>query len=151
MDVNDYHVHAFLGFVMNGSLQALPDGTGMKNPGPDESGVVNTATCFYYLHTHDAAGVIHIESPSKASRSTTIYSLGTYLDIWGHTIGPDARIYTSGSKYQGQGSQSVSRSMYRQYTGDPRAIPLYGHEVIWVEYGPNFPSASQLPSVHFSY
>jgi hypothetical protein len=145
-----YHVHVFLGFVNNGQLVALPDGTGMKNPGADSGGVVSTATCFYYLHTHDASGVIHLESPSTASRTTSLFTLGTYLDIWGHSLG-SARVYTSGQHYEGQGSQTVANTAYTQYTGDPRGIALYAHEVIWVENGPNYVAPSALPSVTFTY
>lgn len=150
MDEAHYHIHVFLGFVNNGALVALPDGTGMKNPGADSGGVVNTASCFYYLHTHDASGSIHVEDPSTASRSTALHKLGQYLDIWGHSLS-GARIYTSGARYQGQGDQTISNSTYSQYSGDPRSIPLYAHEVIWVEYGPNYVPASSLPAVHFSY
>ncbi|HET7814779.1 MAG TPA: hypothetical protein VFL13_10445 [Candidatus Baltobacteraceae bacterium] len=151
MDNAHYHIHAFLGFVVNGTLTALPDGTGMENPGADSSaGVVSTATCFYYLHTHDAAGVIHIEDPSTAARTTALHTLGQYLDIWGHSLS-GMTIYTSGARYQGQGDQSVSNTTYSLYTGDPRSIPLYAHEVIWAISGSPSYSAAQLPSVHFSY
>ena len=148
MDEAHYHVHAFLGIVRNRVMQALPDGTGMRNPGADSAGVVNTATCFYYLHTHDAAGVIHIEDPSTAARTASLHTLGQYLDIWGQSLA-GARIYTSGAVYQGQGQQTVANSTYTQCTGDPHAIPLFAHEVIWAEFGPAYPQS--LPSVHFSY
>lgn len=150
MDESHYHVHVFLGFVVNGVLTALPDGTGMKNPGADSGGVVSTATCFYYLHTHDASGVIHIEDPSTASRTTSLHTLGQYLDIWGHSLS-GMTVYTSGARYQGEGDQTISNSTYSRYTSDPRTIPLYAHEVIWVISGSPSYTASQLPSVHFSY
>lgn len=150
MDETHYHVHAFIGFIVNGQLRALPDGTGMKDPGADTSGVVSGASCYYYLHTHDATGVVHIESPSTAARTTTLYTLGTYLDIWGQSLS-GSTIYTSGAIYQGEGEQTVSNSTYAQYTGDPRSIPLYAHEVIWVIQGSPAYSASQLPNVHFTY
>lgn len=150
MDNADYHVHVFLGFIVNGVVTALPDGTGMKNPSAPSGGVVSTATCFYYLHTHDAAGIIHVEDPSKASRTTTIHTLGQYLDIWGHSLS-GMTIYTSGARYQGQGDQGVKNTAYSLYTGDPRSIPLYAHEVIWAISGSPSYTASQLPDVHFSY
>ncbi|MFN2449395.1 MAG: hypothetical protein ABR508_06345 [Candidatus Baltobacteraceae bacterium] len=150
MDEAHYHVHVFVGLINNGSEEALPDGTGMNNPGADSGGVVSTASCFYYLHTHDASGVVHIEDPSTASRTTSLHTLGQYLDIWGQPVS-GTRVYTSGARYQGEGDQTVSNTTYVQYTGDPHAIPLYAHEVIWFEWGPNYPAASSLPSVHFSY
>lgn len=159
MDEAHYHVHAFIGFVNNGALAALPDGMGMKNPGADSSGVTSTATCFYYLHTHDATGILHIEDPSRASRSTTLHTFGEFLDIWGQPLsatglGPfsgSIKIYTSGAKYRGQGPQTVSSGTYAPYTGNPRNIPLYGHEVIWIEIGPTFVAPRSLPSIQFTY
>ena len=150
LDQAHYHVHVFLGLVDNGTEIALPDGTGMNNPGADSNGFVGTASCFYYLHTHDASGVIHVEDPSTASTTSTLHTLGQYLDIWGHTFS-GARVYTSGSLYQGTGDQVVSNTTYTQYSGDPHTIPLYGHEVIWIETGTSLPAAGALPSVHFSF
>jgi hypothetical protein len=160
MDEIHYHVHAFVGIVANGVLVALPDGVGMKNPGPDSSaGVTSTATCFYYLHTHDASGIMHIEDPSTASRTVSLHKLGQFLDIWGQPfsgngVGPftgEVKIYTSGAKYRGQGPQTVGPSTYTQYTGSAAAVPLYAHEVIWIEIGPTFVAPQTLPSIQFTY
>lgn len=67
MSESNYHVHAFVGIIVNGKQIALPDGLGMKSPGADSGGVTSTASCFYYLHTHEASGVVHIEDPSNAA------------------------------------------------------------------------------------
>jgi hypothetical protein len=37
--------------------------------------------------------------------------------------------------------------MYTQWLGDPNAIPLYSHEVIFLEVGPTYPTI--LPNVIF--
>lgn len=155
----NYHIHVFVGIVANGKMVALPDGMGMKNPGADSGGVTSTATCFYYLHTHDAAGIVHIEDPSTASRTTALHTFGQFLDIWGQPfsssgLGPfsgSVKIYTSGAQYRGQGPQTVANSTYALYGGDPRAMKLYAHEVIWIEIGPAFVSPQALPSVNFGY
>jgi hypothetical protein len=160
MAESNYHIHVFIGFVDDGQLVALPDGMGMKNPAPESSaGVTNSASCFYYLHTHDAAGILHVEDPSTASRTLALHTFGQFLDIWGQPfsssgVGPfsgPVKIYTSGSKYRGQGGQNVSSSTYAQYGGDAHSIPLYGHEVIWIEIGPTFVAPQNLPSINFTY
>lgn len=155
----NYHVHVFIGILANGKMVALPDGVGMKNPGPDSGGVTSTATCFYYLHTHDAAGIVHIEDPSTASRTTALHTLGQFLDIWGQPfsssgLGPFSgavKIYTSGALYRGEGPQSVANSTFALYSGDPRAMKLYAHQVIWIEIGPTFVNPQSLPAVNFKY
>lgn len=150
MSESNYHIHVFVGIIMNGKHIALPDGTGMKNPGADSGGVVSTASCFYYLHTHDAAGIVHVEDPSTASRTTALHTLGQYFAIWGHSLS-GWTIYTSGQKYAGQGAQTISHSAYTKYTGSPSSLPLYAHEVIWLEGGSPILTPSQLPSVQFTY
>jgi hypothetical protein len=150
MSESHYHVHVFVGIVVNGHELALPDGVGMKNPGADSHGVVSTASCFYYLHTHDAAGIVHVEDPSTASRTTALHTLGQVFSIWGHSLS-GWTIYTSGQKYAGQGSQRISNSTYTKYSGSPSSLPLYAHEVIWLESGSPILGPSQLPSVQFTY
>ena len=159
MAESHYHVHAFVGIVADGSLVSVPDGMGMNKPGNDSGGVTSTASCFYYLHTHDATGIVHIEDPSLDARSVTLHTFGQFLDIWGQPLsanglGPfsgPVKMYTSGPRYRGQGPQTVSSSTYTQYTGDASRIPLYGHEVIWIEIGPAFVAPQSLPSIVFTY
>ena len=62
-----YHIHAHLSIYINGQLSLIPQNTGIA---PDLS-------CYYWLHTHDTTGVIHIEAPAK-----TTPTLGNFLDIW---------------------------------------------------------------------
>lgn len=151
MDEAHYHIHVFVGLIQNGRELALPDGAGMNNPGPDSDGVTSTASCFYYLHTHDAANIVHVEDPSTASRTTALHTLGEFFAIWGQPLSAWTTIYTSGQTYRGQGLQDVSNSTYTAYTGDPASLPLFAHEVIWLERGSPIVPASQLPSVQFHY
>ena len=146
----NYHVHVFIGLIVNGHQLALPDGAGMKNPGPDSGGVTSTASCFYYLHTHDAAGVVHVEDPSTASRKLALHTLGQFFAIWGHSLS-GWTIYTSGQQYRGEGSQLVSNTTYTKYGASASSMPLYAHEVIWLESGSPILGPSQLPSVQFTY
>ncbi len=150
-----YHVHIFLGVYNNGTLMALPIGTGMVNPGTPVSGFLNTAQCFYFTHTHDSSGIVHIESNQNVAVTKSIYTLKTYLDIWGITadanhFGPfqgPVRVFTSGQVYRGNMNNGlVTANNYTYYGSDPSSVPLYSHEVIFVEVGPNYPA---LPNVSF--
>lgn len=150
MAESNYHIHVYIGLIVSGKQVALPDGMGMKNPGPDSGGVTSTASCFYYLHTHDASGVVHVEDPSTASRTTALHTLGQLFAVWGHSLS-GWTIYTSGQMYRGQGTQLVSNSTYSKYGGTPSSLPLYAHEVIWLETGSPILGPSQLPGVQFTY
>jgi hypothetical protein len=88
----------------------------MKNAGADSGGVTSTASCFYYLHAHDASGVVHVEDPPTASRTTALHTLGQVFAICGHSLS-GWTIYTPGQVYRGQGSQTVSSSTYSKYGG----------------------------------
>jgi hypothetical protein len=154
---DNYHVHLFLGVYNNGTLMALANGTGMVNPQPpDRTGFVNFANCFYFLHTHDSSGIVHIEDNQNVPGTQSIFTLKTYLDIWGITadsnhFGPftgPVRVFTSGQVYRGNMNNGVvSASTYTFYGTDPTNIPLYSHEVIFVEVGPTYPAS--LPNVSF--
>ncbi len=63
-----YHIHVHLTIWLNGSQVTVPAQTGIA---PDTS-------CYYWLHTHDTTGVVHIEAPAAA-----LLNLQQFLDIWG--------------------------------------------------------------------
>jgi hypothetical protein len=157
-----YHVHSFLGIIINKRQIALPDGTGMKDPEgditfagfPNWTEYVGPGGCYYYTHTHDASGVIHIESPENISRSKSIYTLGNYFDVWGRPlsttqIGPytgTVRAYVAQVPLK---TPEIQRSAYVLYSADPRTIPLYSHTTTWLEIGPNYVPPSALPVIHY--
>lgn len=155
---DNYHIHAFIGVYNNGTLMALPAGVGMQNPQPPANGFVDVASCFYHLHTHDQSGIVHIEDPNPGNIpiSASMYTLKTLLDIWGITadanhFGPfqgPVRVFTSGaiSRANSNGN-TVAADTLTYFGSDPRSIPMYAHEVIFIEVGPNYPSS--LPNVHF--
>lgn len=156
---NAYHIHFYLGVFVNGTQMALPAGVGMFNPQPpDSTGFVNLATCFYHLHTHDESGIVHIEDPDTQGLPITqsMYTLQTFLDIWGITtdanhFGPfqgPVEVFTSGQVDRSNSNGgTVSASDLTYYGSDPASVPLYSHEVVYVEVGPSYPAS--LPSVHF--
>lgn len=156
---NTYHVHAFVGIIINGRQLAIPDGIGMDGPGADGTyaGIPNWteyATCYYYIHTHDASGVLHVESPQSASLSSSLYTLGNAFDMWGMAlsstqIGPysgTVRAYVAQVPLK---TAQILRSDYTLYGGDPRTVPLYSHTTAWLEIGPAYIAPSSLPVLNY--
>lgn len=151
---NKYHVHFFLGVLVNGKQMAIPDAIGMYLPGAEINGFTNSARCFYEIHTHDATGMIHIESPSTAPLGSPVFTLGNVLDVWGEPLtstqfGPYAgtvRIFYATTNL----GNTHSGATYYQYTGTtPRSIKLYSHEAIWIEVGSTYVPPSRLAHIIF--
>lgn len=121
-----YHVHTHLTIFVNGSPRQIPYGIGIVPPRQVEhtsSGpFVVGGACFYWLHTHAADGIIHIESPSVRT-----YSLGNFFDIWHQPLGPNQVGPAKGKVtafYNGQ-----------VYKGNPRNIPLGSHHQVQLDVG----------------
>jgi len=119
-----FHIHAHLTIFVHGVAQQVPGGIGIAPPlEVDETPVgafVAGATCFMWLHTHSADGIIHTESPVER-----IYTLGNFFDIWGQPlnrrrVGPARGPVTA--FFNG-----------RVFTGNPRAIPLLAHAQIQLD------------------
>ena len=162
-----YHVHTFVGIYFNGKEVALPDGLGFANPQGDGtfSGISNwtqyATMCYYEMHTHDASGLIHVESANApvGFQHGAKYTLGDFLAVWGITISPAnfgplnglVTVYTSGQFARGgPGTHGeIGSNNYSLYVGDPNAIGMYSHEVIWVLVGTGNPTGSSLPNVNF--
>lgn len=155
-----YHVHAFLGIIVNGRQLALPDGIGMVQPGADITyeGIPNwteyASKCYYYTHTHDASGVMHLESPKSMPPTSSLFTLGNFLDVWGIKVsssgvgpyGGTVKTYLAQVPFK---TESVPNTDYVLYSGDPNAIPLYSHTCIWLEVGPNYVDPSKLPTLNW--
>jgi hypothetical protein len=112
-----YHVHAHLSLFVNGEQIAIPLGIGIPNPTQFSSTVVDSGSCFYFLHTHDSSGIIHVEAPAPGT-----FTLGQFFDIWGEPLTP-----TNVAGNMGAVTIVVDGA---QYTGDPRAIELTAHKQI---------------------
>lgn len=119
-----YHVHAHLTILDRGR----------QVPVPQYIGINLLRSCYYWLHTHDAFGVIHIEAPHKVSPT-----LGQFFDIWQQ---PLSRTQVASAPVASRESMRVyiNTSLYR---GDPRAIRLTPHESITIEVGPPFPASKR--------
>jgi hypothetical protein len=121
-----FHIHAHLVVVVNGKYRVIPYGVGIGPPLRGENtkagAFVTQGSCFSWIHTHAADGIIHLEGPAERT-----YTLGEFFDIWGqplsaNEVGPAHGAVTA-----------IVNGMV--YTGDPRQIPLLKHAQIQLEVG----------------
>jgi len=84
-EVTTLHVHPWLQIVINtggnNASVAIPAAVGILDPQFQTSGGVQVATggsCFEPMHTHDASGIVHVES----AHITDQYTLGDFFNIW---------------------------------------------------------------------
>jgi hypothetical protein len=115
-----YHVHEHLVIYVNGNQVAVPASIGIESTG------------LAAMHTHDASGIIHVESPTK-----TTYSLGQFFDDWGVRFTKTC----IGGYCDGGANRLRVYLDGKLYAGDPTLLPLTQHEEIAVTYG----TAAQLP------
>jgi uncharacterized C2H2 Zn-finger protein len=126
-----FHIHAHLDIYANGQPILVPAQIGII---PDK--------CFYWLHTHDETGVIHIESP--VARFLT---LGQFFDIWNKKFNNNQvldNVVNSNSPLSVyiNGTKVVNGKSYRD-------IILTPHEEIAIVYGTQpslIPSSYNFPN-----
>jgi hypothetical protein len=124
-----YHIHAHLAVFDNGRLYALPGGIGIPGSQDEQSQYGPVAVggqCYFWLHTHTADGVIHIESPLRS-----IFTLGDFFDVWRQPLTAD-RI----ASLHGKVSAFVNGKPWHKSV---RAIPLLSHADIQLEIGEPIP------------
>jgi hypothetical protein len=114
------HYHAHLDLIYKGQPATVPAQTGI------------TGNCFYWMHTHQPSGIIHIEAP-KASASRQ-FTLGDFFAVWNQPLtskqvatfklnpGDEVRVWVDG----------------KPYTGNPSRVVLKSHTQVVVEIGPQF-------------
>src|SRR5205807_8212136 len=113
--LNTFHHHVHLSLFVNGTQLALPKGTGMKNPG--HNNFIYHADCFYFLHTHDRTGIIHVEPPTNGT-----YTLKNYFAIWGEPLSINGfagfsgtvAVYINGTLQPGMDPKPVAFSPFEQ-------------------------------------
>jgi hypothetical protein len=130
LDQPQFHHHVQLSLFVNGAQIALPLGTGMKNPGHHP--FIYHADCFYFLHTHDQTGIIHIEPPVQKT-----YTLKNYFAIWGEPLSVNGfagytgavAVYINGTLQPGMDPNTIQLTPFEMITlviGQPPAwIPSY--------------------------
>ena len=63
------HIHMHLSIYVNNERVIIPGGVGIH--------VGQGRTCYYWLHTHNSSGVVHVEAPGPHT-----FLLGDFLAIW---------------------------------------------------------------------
>ena len=124
-----FHIHAHLDIFINGQPHTIPSQIGI------------TGRCFYWLHTHDHSGIIHIES--TAARD---YTLGQFFDIWNKTS-RNNQIF--GDIANGKNTPTVHVNGNKVSAGvNYKDIKLNAHDEIAIVYGKppnNIPSKYNFP------
>jgi hypothetical protein len=108
-----FHIHAHLSLYINGQQLPLPA----------QIGIASDQSCFYWLHTHDTSGVIHMEAPTQRS-----FVLGNFLNEWSTefpSLGYPPQLDQTGWQVYVNG---------KLYNGDFHKIPLQAHTLITMVY-----------------
>jgi hypothetical protein len=120
-----FHIHARLTVYVGGRSRSVPYGVGIADPQatPTPAGrFVTAGSCFAWLHTHAADGIIHIESPVRRT-----FLLGNFFDIWKQPLS---------SRRVGPARGSVVAFVGgKRWRGNPRDIPLRAHAQIQLDVG----------------
>jgi hypothetical protein len=114
----DYHIHTLLSIYRNGTRLAMPDSIGRSG-------------CSYELHTHDASGVIHIETdvPKK-------FMLSQFFSLWRQPFtSTNVAGLTGPFRYF-----LVENGRLTRYLGDPMALELTAYREIVILTGANPPT-----------
>lgn len=113
----DYHIHVHLDIFVHG----------VHIPVPALIGINVTDEFLTVLHTHDASGVVHIESASNKN-----YQLGKFFGVWGVRLNANCI-----GRYCGSGGTSKLRTWVngKPYERNPATITLQRHEEIVLTVG----------------
>ena len=120
-----FHIHTHLTIFVNGQQRQVPAGIGIPNAVAQQAPggpFIGSGTCFYWLHTHAADGIVHIESPVQRT-----YTLGEFFDEWGQPLSS-----SQAGPARGKVTVIVNGQVFK---GDPRAVPLGSRENLQVEVG----------------
>ena len=117
-----FHIHSHLSIFRNGVQLALPENIGVVG---DEA--IPSTTCDYPLHTHDATGIVHVESPNDAT-----FTLGQFFGIWGQ---PLSRANVAGLTNLPVVVYIQDGGNLRKYQGDLASIELRSFRSIVIQLG----------------
>lgn len=123
-----YHIHILVDVYVDGRRVRIPAGVGIPPPRTVEhfpGGVFldnGPSGCLYWLHVHANDGVIHVESPFKAT-----FTLGQFFDVWHQPLGP--------SQVGPERNPVTAFENGKRFIGNPRNIPLLPHAVIQLDVG----------------
>lgn len=132
LPVNHFHVH--VGIFLDDEAISVPAGIGVGRPwGTTSDGFITTGSCFAWIHTHDASGVVHLFT--QVGKSDV---LGQLFSVWGQPLAKDSAL-----GYHGPVAVLVNG---RAFDGDPRSVPLTNFENIVLELGK--PPATPPPALY---
>ncbi len=122
-----FHIHAHLTIFVDGKAKQIPYGIGIGGQlggvqDPGHGVFVETGSCFMWLHTHAADGIIHIEAPKQ-----TTFTLGQFFAVWGQKL----------STSQVGPAKGKVTTFYdgKVWTGNPASIPLTSEVQIQLDVG----------------
>lgn len=121
------HIHQHLDVFVRGRRVAVPAGIG----------IAASAGFISPLHTHDASGVVHVESPDVRT-----FTLGQLFGVWGVRF---TKRCLGGYCAHG-GERLWVFSDGHLFTGDPRVLPLAPQAEIVVAFGTRGELPEPLPS-----
>ena len=111
------HIHQHIDIIIRGRSIEVPAQIGI---------VTSPAVVFAPIHTHDATGIVHIESPVVRD-----FSLGEFFDVWGVRF-----TSTCIGGLCNSGNERLQVFANGQVvTFDPRRLKLTEHEEIVVTFG----------------
>jgi hypothetical protein len=127
-----YHIHDLVQIYIDGKPTTIPPGIGINSVGTQAEQFISA------IHTHDASGIVHIESPTKRE-----YTLGQFFTIWGVQLTPTCL----GTEYCNSGNKQL-RVFYDgvPYTKDPAGILFSQHHDIVVTFGTKAQLPDPIPS-----
>jgi hypothetical protein len=123
------HTHQHLDLYVDGARVPIPAGIGIDTA----AGIIAP------IHTHDATGIIHVESPVVRT-----FTLGQLFDVWGVRF--DA--HCVGDVCDGNGRVLSVVANGQPVRGDPRSLELDAHEEIVVAIGTTAQLPSPIPSTY---
>jgi hypothetical protein len=120
-----FHIHTHLTIFVNGQQRQIPAGIGIPGAVAQQTSAgsyVGSGSCFYWLHTHAADGIVHIESPVQRT-----FTLGNFFDEWGQPLSA-----SQVGPAKGKVTVIVNGKVWQ---GNPRNAPLGSDENLQVEVG----------------
>jgi len=104
----NFHQHSLVSIYKDGVRLGLP-------------GDIGRGGCTYELHTHEASGVVHIETDVAKK-----FTLGQFFSLWGQPLG------TGGTAGLGSSVRFyvIANEKLTRYLGDPAALELVAHREI---------------------
>jgi hypothetical protein len=125
------HVHTHLTIFVNGKSRVIPYGIGIPGAEPVQTphgAFVETGSCFYWLHTHQEDGIIHVESPSLG----TNFTLGQFFKEWGIPLNSQQVGSAKGKLTVFFAAPGKKVGIYK---GNPANLPLGSHYQIQLNVG----------------